>query len=328
MTSFMAARTEAASGVPVPEVLDLRQLSATDIHALLAEELEEWRDTLDWDFAKSAELVERFVGLHALNGHALVLGSETLGYSYDVFEDHKGLIGDLYVRRFARTAENEERLLASVLDSLMAARVDRIESQLMMVDHLRERGRRTDPHQAGYERNFMMLDLAAWSPGPGRLRRRIFVERWSEQYQENAAQLIASAYAGHVDSEINDQYRSPAGARRFLFNIVQYPGCGTFYGPASFAAFEASSGRLCGVSMASLVGPRCGHITQVCVAPALRGAGVGYELLRQSLGALRNAGCARTSLTVTASNADAVALYERIGFRTIRRFSASVWEGF
>ena len=59
-----------------------------------------------------------------------------------------------------------------------------------------------------------------------------------------------------------------------------------------------------------------------------RGCGVGYEMLRQSLGSLRDQGCERASLTVTASNSDAVTLYERIGFRTVRRFCAYVWEGF
>jgi ribosomal protein S18 acetylase RimI-like enzyme len=31
---------------------------------------------------------------------------------------------------------------------------------------------------------------------------------------------------------------------------------------------------------------------------------------------------------VTAINADAVALYERVGFRVSRKFSAYAWEGF
>ena len=34
------------------------------------------------------------------------------------------------------------------------------------------------------------------------------------------------------------------------------------------------------------------------------------------------------SLTVTAANADAVALYERVGFHIARQFSAYAWEGF
>src|SRR5262249_26099679 len=137
--------------------------------------------------------------------------------------------------------------------------------------------------------------------------------------------LIASAYHGHVDSQINDQYRSPSGARRFLMNIVQYPGCGTFFGPASFAANDLER-RLRGISLASLVAPEVGHITQVCVAPAERSTGLGYELMRQSLRALAAHGCQSASLTVTASNETAVRLYRRMGFRVRRNFAAYVWE--
>jgi hypothetical protein len=76
------------------------------------------------------------------------------------------------------------------------------------------------------------------------LRRAISIDRWSDQHQDATAHLIAAAYQGHVDSSINDQYRTViAGARRFLHNIVQYPGCGAFFRPASFAAFEPSRGR-------------------------------------------------------------------------------------
>jgi ribosomal protein S18 acetylase RimI-like enzyme len=69
-------------------------------------------------------------------------------------------------------------------------------------------------------------------------------------------------------------------------------------------------------------------VTQICVAPAVKGQGVGYELLRRSLGVLAQSGAKTVSLTVTAANRDAVRLYERVGFRTVRRFSAFVWEGF
>ena len=71
----------------------------------------------------------------------------------------------------------------------------------------------------------------------GRKRRRVRIERWNDQNHEAAAHLIAAAYENHIDSRINDQYRSVMGARRFLFNIVQFPGCGVFFRPASFTAF-------------------------------------------------------------------------------------------
>jgi ribosomal protein S18 acetylase RimI-like enzyme len=152
------------------------------------------------------------------------------------------------------------------------------------------------------------------------------VEPWSERYLEDAAVLIADSYAGHVDGKINDQYRSLTGARRFLQNIVQYPGCGSFQAGASRLAWRKSTGRLCGLALASLVAGDTGHITQICVSPNSRGEGIGRALLTCSMEALRSMHCRNVSLTVTASNRNAIALYESLGFYTRRRFSAMVWD--
>ncbi|MCX6628089.1 MAG: N-acetyltransferase [Candidatus Solibacter sp.] len=324
----MAARLH-----PAPErhceIVDLRRLSARDLESLLVEECHAWRTELEWDFEKSADLVRRFVGMSALSGSALVEDGQVAGYMYFVLEEDKGLIGDLYVCQKLRTVERENLLIAAALEAVMDyPAVTRIESQLMM---LRYNAARPVPRAdclSGFERNFMRIDLKRAVLGKGNVRRPMYVEKWSDHYTDAAAQLIAAAYAGHIDSRINDQYRSPAGARRFLYNIVQYPGCGAFYRPASLAAFEGVSGKLCGISLASLVTPETGHVTQICVSPSVRGTGIGHELLRQSLTTLREMGCTSASLTVTAANEDAVALYERVGFETVRRFPAFAWEGF
>lgn len=42
--------------------------------------------------------------------------------------------------------------------------------------------------------------------------------------------------------------------------------------------------------------------------------------------ALRRRGYDWLSLTVTSSNASAVQLYEHLGFRTIKKFAAGVWQ--
>jgi ribosomal protein S18 acetylase RimI-like enzyme len=323
----MAARLEPAPLRP-PEIIDLRRLCARDMEPLLAEEIRSWRRDLEWDFDKSADLVRRFIDLRALSGYALLDGGELAGYLYYVLEDGKGLIGDLFVRDAWRTPELENRLVETALSAIMANRsIRRIESQLMMLRHAGVRALPRPDYLSAYERNFMRIDLTRATLAEGRVRRPIYTERWSDHYQDAAAQLIAAAYTGHVDSRINDQYRSSAGARRFLYNIVQYPGCGAFYRPASYAAFDAPTGRLCGISLASIVAPECGHITQICVSPSVRGTGVGHAMLRQSLTTLRDMGCRSASLTVTAANVDAVELYHRVGFEIARRFSAYVWEG-
>ena len=313
-----------------PLVVDLRQIRGPDIDDLLAEEAGVWRESLDWDFRPSAGLVRRFLDMQALSGFGLLMGGRVVGYSYFVAEERKGLIGDLYVMKEFATDETEGRLLARVLDAMVKSPfIHRVESQLMM---LRNASRIALPYWRYlkvHARNFLEIDLAK-APGlpAGGAARTFSIDQWTERRQDEAAQLIANAYHGHIDGEINDQYRSAGGARRFLMNIVQYPGCGTFFQPASYVAIDPQSGQLAGICLSSLVADEIGHITQVCVSRAARGRGVGYELLRRSLLALAANHCRMTSLTVTAANKSANRVYEQMGFTRRREFSAYVWDGF
>ena len=322
----MAARSNAL----LPEVWQLRDIHVEDLEPVLEEEVRTWREKLSWDFQPSADLVRRFVGMQALLGRAVSVGEEIVGYSYYVCEDVKGLIGDLYVLEEYATEEVESRLLEAVIQDIVETPfVRRIESQLMML----RSGLRTPlplaRHSRVYGRSFMMAELGGTTGlPPGKLSRDIRFADWRGSDQEDAARVIAAAYHDHIDSDINDQYRSVTGARRFLMNIVQYPGCGTFFQPGSKLAFDARSSRLCGLCLSSLVASDTGHITQVCVLPAVKGQGVGYELLRRSMASLTNHGCNRVSLTVTSVNDHAIRLYERIGFSTRSQFSAYVWDGF
>ncbi|HBY61895.1 MAG TPA: hypothetical protein DEH78_18910 [Solibacterales bacterium] len=315
---------------PALHVIDLRQLRAEALDSLLAEEVEDWRRSLHWDFRASADLVRRFVGMRALSGAALQAGGRAVGYCYYVTEDRKGLIGDLYVADAYRTAQAEEALLSAVLEVLLRPGfVRRVESQPMMMLAASARDAVGAPFLSTFERNFMRLDLAASANLPaGPSRDKLELDNWHAGLQDESAQVIADAYYNHVDSLINDQYRSPSGARHFLTNIVQYPGCGSFCAPASFVAWHKESRRLCGVCLSSMVAREVGHITQVCVSPAVKGSGVGYELMRAALAAFAAAGCREVTLTVTASNSKAVQLYESLGFRTMKRFNACVWDGF
>jgi ribosomal protein S18 acetylase RimI-like enzyme len=318
----------ALSDTPLARVVELRHLRGGDLDPLLDEETQSWNDTLDWDFRGSAALVRRFLEMQALNGYALLINGYPAGYCYYVAEERKGLIGDLYVMRDYLTVENEQRLLNAVVQGLMKTPlIRRIESQLMML--------RTGPKialpEAKYLRTFVRNFMEVDAPMASRLPERrpsqpVWFDSWSERKQDEAATLIASAYQGHIDSEINDQYRSPDGARRFLMNIVQFPGCGSFFQPASFVAVEPGSGRLAGICLASLVQADVGHVTQVCVSKAARGTGAGYELIRKSLEALARHGCRKVTLTVTAANSEAIQLYERMGFRKTRNFTAYVWD--
>ncbi len=308
-------------------IVDLRSVSAESLVPLLDEEIAAWRDELDWDLRPSIALVRRFVHMQALSGFALRHGRDVFGYAYYVCEESKGLIGDLYVKREYRTVEAENALLQASLDALWRTPgIRRVEAQLMMIASPLHR---FVPHPGVFQsfpRCFMEAPLAGAARLPVKQLPGVTIHRWHESRQEDTARLIAAAYRGHVDSLINDQYRSVTGARRFLMNIVQYPGCGTFFPPASYAAVDASSGELRGISLASLVSNDVGHITQICAAVAERGRGLGYELMRHSLLALAAHGRRKVTLTVTASNESAIRLYRRMGFTSIRDFAAYVWD--
>jgi hypothetical protein len=208
-------------------LIDLRELTADHLGPLLEEETAAWRAGLDWDFTASADLVRRFVHLRALNGFALMGADGVTGYSYYVAEEGKGLLGDFFVRETARTPEAEHSLLDAVLAALFrTSGIRRVEAQLMML-------RGPLPHGMPYAQWFrsfprMFLEVPLFpDPGwPARESPTTMFSPWTENRQDDAARLIAATYRGHVDSQINDQYRSPGGARRFLSNIVQYPRTG------------------------------------------------------------------------------------------------------
>jgi len=313
-----------------PELVDLRRLGARELDPLLLEETAEWDAELDWDFSKSADLVRKFADMRALNGAALMDRGQIAGYGYCVIEDHKGLIGDVYVRPGWRDSDHEIRLFRILLDGLIATpQVRRVESQLMLVPCAVAKALQRERFIRLFERLLMDADASRLLP-PALLPgvRRYRVEPWTDRHQDAAAIVISLSYENHIDSQINDQYRTSLGARRFLNNIVQFPGCGTFCPAASFVAFDVLTGWVSGIVLASFCAHEVAHVTQLCVTPQAQGVGLGYELLRRSANALRAAGAERISLTVTAANAEAVRLYQRCGFRERRRFFAYVWEGY
>lgn len=310
-----------------PRIVALRELAVSELEPLLEEEKARWLALLHWDFTASADLVLRYAAMQALEGFALVDGGEAVGYVYWVGEEHKGLVGDLYLRGAWRSPANENALLGAAISELRRNPwIHRVEAQLM---HLGARSSQVAPaglRPHAYPRHFMMapLDgihaLRSWDADP-----ELRFEPWSLRWLDESADLIARVYSGHVDSEINDQYNSARGARRFLQNIVQYPGCGHFAAGASFVAVD-TAGRAQGLCLSSTVAARTGHIAQICLAPDRQGRGAGYELLRRGMAALACEGADEVSLTATASNQHAIRLYERFGFRAVYQFEALVWD--
>jgi ribosomal protein S18 acetylase RimI-like enzyme len=221
-------------------------------------------------------------------------------------------------------------LLNAIVQSLtLTSGIRRIESQLMMLPPSPVSALPFSRFLRRYDRLFMEASSSvAAALQPASPDFRVSFAPWREKHHDEIAHLVSAAYRGHVDSEINDQYRTVSGARQFLANIIKFPGCGRFSPAASVVAIDERTGRVCGVCLGSIIAPQSGHVTQLCVLPAIRGARLGYELLRQTMARFAEIGCTTISLTVTASNVDAIRLYESVGFRSQTTFPALVWEGF
>jgi len=306
-------------------IVDLRQTTVRQLEPLLDEEARHWRDELHWDYRGALELIKRFLDAHALAGCVAFENGSAAGYSFYVLEEQKGLIGGLYVSAKFSQATIGKRLLDEMLFSMRAIpQLSRIEAQLMPFSGpvevpLSEQGFRL------YSRQFMLQDLQKLPEGKAGASAGMRLDRWNDRYFEPCAKLIYLAYANHIDGEINDQYRSRSGALKFLKNIILLPGCGHFVAGASFVLREPGSDELIAAVLTSEVSPGVGHTTQICVLPGYQGHGIGRMLMQTSAETLRSMKFKELTLTVTSENYGAVQLYEKLGFTTIRTFTAGVW---
>jgi len=311
------------------EILDLRHFSSADLRPLLEDEIQLWANALCWDYSGSAEMILRYMDAKFLPGYAAVSRGRIFGYSFFVYENNKGVIGYLFVTEGGNVDDRqhvESRLLTHVIETLQQSPgVHRIEAQLLA----HEAGAAAKPFQeqrfSCHARLFMTLPLAD-SQGEQVGVAPFEIRRWTEQDYQPSAQVITAAYRNHVDSEINDQYRTLSGSLRFLNNIVRFPGCGTFDPESSFVALDRT-GALAGIILCSRVRHDVGHVTQVCVLPDYRSRGLGKALLAATAHNLRRRKFSALSLTVTEANKPAVDLYRDLGFETRRVFDAFVWEG-
>ena len=308
------------------QIVDLRQVHSRALEGLFREEVARWRDELHWDYRPSVDLVRKFIDSRALGGYAAVEDGQAAGYGFYVLEDHKGLIGGLFVAAQHARGPITERLLSEMLSALRATpRLERIEAQLMPF------GAELDPaflsqHFHLHSRQFMLLPLDKARLSGKQVSPGLRVEPWSDRQFDSAARLIQLAYANHVDGQINDQYCSESGSLRFLRNIVLLPGCGQFLPEASFLARPATGDRPIAMILTSTVAEGVGHTTQVCVMPGYQGSGIGRQLMEHSIQALKKRGYKSLSLTVTTVNKRAVELYEHLGFRLVKTFAAGVWQ--
>jgi ribosomal protein S18 acetylase RimI-like enzyme len=328
------------------EILDLRHFSGAQLRTLLRDEADRWLRRLHWDYTRASTMLLDYLDSRILPGYVALQAGHIVGYAFCVCEGAKAVIGDVYAfgETESRTNPICDTLLHHLLEQVQATPgVDRVEAQLLMfpagalAEPFRQNGfksfprcfmlRNLEPHPSGME-----TDLSSLHPG-----KSLILQSWKPEFYESTAQLIHRCYANHMDSGINDQYRTLHGAQRFLHNIIRFPGCGVFDPENSWVLRDADAGgpiagheldaRAWGIEavlLSSRVRADVNHITQICVSPSLRSQGLGQMLLEHCALEGERRGVRQLSLTVTEANLTARALYERHGFSTLHRFEAMV----
>ena len=315
------------------EILDLRHFSARQLRPLLEEEARVWKRRLRWNYESSIELLLQYLDSRILPGFVALDRGRICGFTFCVYEGHKAVVGDVYAVASDPDQAHQivERLLGHLLELLHhSPGVERIESQMLLYDSGTIEKGFVEEGFTLHPRLFMEYDRASVSPTDSGSLVRVQIpeylelSHWTAACYQPAAELIHSAYADHIDSSINDQYRTLHGSLRFLHNIVRFPGCGVFEADSSWVLRDTRTDTLAGMLLCSRVASDVGHITQICVASGYRRRGLGRMLMERCLEHMAPAGMSAITLTVTEANQQAVRLYESLGFTVRHRFDAMV----
>ena len=315
------------------EILDLRHFSAKQLRPLLEQAAEVWYRRLRWDYRSSTDLLLQYLDSRILPGFVALNRGRICGYTFCVYEGHKAVIGDLYAAIDTESPLAVAHSLAQhLLETLNASPdIDRIEAQLLLFDSgdLPPVFSHLNPHRpafTAFPRLFLERNLPPHSQSIPTLNMPQAFEfcPWNPSFYQATAELIQLSYNGHIDSTINDQYRTLSGSQRFLHNIVRFPGCGAFDPQSSWVLRERSTNAVAGVLLCSRVAQEVAHITQLCVAPGFRGRQLGRLILYHTMRSITQQRYSAITLTVSEANTAAMNLYTTAGFSARHRFDALV----
>src|SRR6202142_4533615 len=114
------------------QIVDLRQVHSRALDVLFQEDARHWRDELHWDYRPSIDLIRKFIDSRSLNGYLALDDGRPAAYGFYVLEDHKGLIGGLFVSSDYSQEPITRALVTEMVTALHATpRLERVEAQLM-----------------------------------------------------------------------------------------------------------------------------------------------------------------------------------------------------
>lgn len=304
-------------------VIDLRTVESAELEGLWQHEAQRWHERLFWDVSDRIATFKRVLERRGVQGVALRVGTQTVGYAYYVISGRLGILAGLDLLPPWDHLDAGQTLLQAALHALRQHGSARIESPFVSFDCAwlpiafeAERCRT-------YWREFLRVSLGERHELP-HVTPRLRLEPWREADLPEAAEIMCAAYSGGVDTEMSQLYRTVAGCRLVLEHLLHQRNSGMVVNPAS--AFVRYRGQGIGFIVITEIARRQGHLAQVVVLPAHQHQGVGQLLLNYSLSQLAALAFDTLSLIVSRGNAGAFRLYQRLGFQPVLTFPVFVWE--
>jgi ribosomal protein S18 acetylase RimI-like enzyme len=290
-------------------IRDWRYADTPDLEPLYEAERRQWLTDLGWDTSdawaeiEGARAAGRLPGLLAVDERGSICG-----WTYFLIDDRVAQVGSLV----GESAQATRALIDSVV-----ARAQGAAECVTCFSYSRAPGLEAALAAHGFEiTRYQYLSRSAPALNPFRADG---ADSWRDGDDVPAADLLRAAYGS------NGRFFAAHGLadewRRYVHNLVTFPGCGRFDRPATRVLRE--DGRMSALVMMTALGPGVAHVAQVAVHPTRRNQGLAGKLLDRALALAHAAGRSRATLLVEEGATAARTLYAHRGFRPCATFIAA-----
>ncbi|HTY60956.1 MAG TPA: N-acetyltransferase [Acidobacteriota bacterium] len=305
--------------------LPLSCLDETLLQPLMQDEEKMWMADLDWNYAPVRHILVSFIKQKLLPGYVAIADSETIGYTYFLVNQAKGIIGSLYALPTPYSQEAVDELLALSISGLKESQsIKRVEAQIMPFHNLNLTEAFARQGFNHFTRFYLDLDLSKHRK-KAELPIALRIVPWDASFLARIAEMALLSYENQTDADICEDYRTRMGCEGYLRSLVENPGCGVFMPEASFIGLDWQ-GAPCGFIFCCRISAEAAIIPQIAIHPLYQGKRLGNTLMNRAFAQLKALGFRSVSLTVTKDNLRAFEWYQRLGFKIRKEFGAYVWQ--
>ncbi|MBK5254521.1 MAG: GNAT family N-acetyltransferase [Vicinamibacteria bacterium] len=298
----------------------------TDLDRLFDEEASMWRKDLSWSFEFTRKRLESALLEKVLTGFALTDELGACAYATYAVNDEQGLVGSFFATERVRGRGVEADLVTRVLNRMVARNLRAIDCQTLFSS---DPGLTAPFIARGFEsasRIYMSLDRSAWAEARGATPPIMRSKPIHRTDVPSVTRLVYQAHQERRALDASSSFDTEDSCEKILRQVVLDHVCGPFDSLGS-RRIEVG-GEAVAACLLTWPLPEVAHLSEVATAPSHRRRGLARQCVAESLAsAFERTGARSATLSVTASNRAALALYESFGFKPLVRYESHVLRG-